>query len=268
MKKTSVGASSRTPFKHWLLDQMLGKIIGAVSTSKTPCNKCIHIVDLCAGDGFGHDGKYDSSPAIIRKHLESTHPVSLKIKDKYAHLYEIQSETFARLSSRYGDVDSMNLFMNDSTGWTIKDIPTTQRDCIVIYADPNSVATLPVTPELIHSLTNETLFLMTLGCNASGCKRRPREERNGWYDTAKMVADSIIPRHDLLLIWLTKDEHQWAYLMSTPKVWAIDQLRSAIKKGNTIWPKGVEGISMRTHGRSSLDEKLKELFFTKEENAK
>lgn len=268
-KTTSVGASSRTPFKHWLFDTSLGKVIGAISNhGKTPCNPRIHIVDMCAGDGFGHDGKYDSSPAIIRKHLTSRHPASLKV-EKTAHLYEIQKLTFDRLRSRYGDGD-MSLYMEDSTGWTISEIPTSARDCIYVYADPNSIATLPITEDFVRSLTPETLFLMTLGCNASGCKRRPREEREGWLNTAKMVADAVNyrHRHDLLLIWLTNDDHQWAYLMSTPKVWADDQLSGAIKKGNTIWEKGVEGLSLRIHGRKAIDEKFHNLFYTKDENAK
>jgi len=267
MNKTSVGTSSRTPFKHWLFDSSLGKVIGAISNpAKTPCNPRIHIVDMCAGDGFGHDGKYDSSPGIIRKHIESTHPASVKV-DKTAHLYEIQNLTFDRLQSRYGGISRMNLYEQDSKGWTIRDIKTSARDCVYVYADPNSIATLPITPEFVNSLTPETLFLMTLGCNASGCKRLPREEREGWHKTANMVTSAIHRRHDMLLIWLTKDDHQWAYIMSTPQVWAKDQLAGAIKKGNTLWPKGVEGLSLKMHGRQAINAKFKDLFFTKEENA-
>lgn len=164
----------------------------------------------------------------------------------------------------------MSLSMQDSTGWTVRDIPTFYKDCVYVYADPNSIATLPITKEFIDSLTPETLFLMTLGCNASGCKRRPREEREGWFKTATMIADTVERRrrHDLLLIWLSNDDHQWAYLMSTPKVWAETQLSGAIKKGNSIWEKGVEGLSLRIHGRKKLTEKFHNLFFTKEENAK
>jgi hypothetical protein len=268
MEKTTVGASSRTPFKHWLLDASLGKIIGALSTGKTPCNMRIHIVDMCAGDGFGHDGKYDSSPGIIRKHLESSHPASVKVKHKSAHLYEIQAETFERLSSRFGEVPSMNLNLRDSKGWTIGEIKPNPRDCIYIYADPNSVATLPITPEFVNSLTPETLFLMTLGCNASGCKAwYDRGDREEWFKTACMVADSIHRRHDLLLIWLTKDSHQWAYLMSVPLVWSAGMLKDAIRKGNDLWPKGVEGLSLKCHGRKAMNRKFEDLFFTKEENA-
>lgn len=268
MSQTSVGTSSRTPFKHWLLDSSLGKIIGAISTGKTPCNMAIHIVDMCAGDGFGHDGKYDSSPSIILKHLHSTHPASMRVRTKAAHLYEIQQETFQRLKSRFGDVGGMRLEMRDSSEWSLLDIPVRRKDCVFIYADPNSIATLPVTPRLIRSLTPETLFLMTLGCNASGCKRMPREDRESWHRTANMIADSIHPRHDMLLIWLNRDSHQWAYLMSTPKVWATQMLAGAIKKGNDLWPGGVHGLSLRSDGRRAINEKFADLFFTKEENAK
>ena len=221
---------------------------------------------MCAGDGLGHDGKYESSPGIIRKHLESKNHASRRVH-KISHLYEIQTDTFYRLKSRYGGNPNMSLNQMDSKGWTINQIPTAFRDCIYVYADPNSVATLPITREFIHSLTPETLFLMTLGCNASGCKRLPREEREGWHATANMVADAIHRRHDMLLIWLSKDDHQWAYLMSTPQVWAADQLAGAIKKGNTLWHKGVDGLSLKIHGRKAINQKFKDLFFTKDENS-
>jgi hypothetical protein len=263
----SVGASSRTPFKHWLFDASLGKVIGAISNPHaTPCNPRIHIVDMCAGDGFGHEGKYDSSPGIIRKHIESDRPASQRVS-KTAHLYEIQSLTFDRLKSRYGDASSMHLYRQDSKGWTVRDIPTSKGDCVYVYADPNSIATLPITPEFVDSMTSETLFLMTLGCNASGCKRLPREDREDWFEIVHMITCSIHKRHDLLLIWLNRDDHQWAYLMSTPQVWAAAQLAGAIKKGNTLWPKGVEGLSLKIHGRKAMRSKFKDLFFTKEENS-
>ena len=66
----SVGKSHRTPFKHWVLNRILGNIAGVVGRRSV---KFIWgnftVVDLCAGDGEGgHDGR--SSPEIIAHHCD------------------------------------------------------------------------------------------------------------------------------------------------------------------------------------------------------
>jgi hypothetical protein len=55
-KHIAVGKSSRTPYKHWLYKSMLGKMIGAASTGKSPCNGTIKVLDMCAGDGVETNG--------------------------------------------------------------------------------------------------------------------------------------------------------------------------------------------------------------------
>jgi hypothetical protein len=160
----------------------------------------------------------------------------------------------------------MNLNLADSKGWTVRKIPARPGDCIFVYADPNSVATLPVTPELIDSFTSETLFLMTLGCNVGGCKRLPREDREQWMKTAFQVIERTHRRHDIILVWLNRDAAQWAYLAAVPRVWAEGTLSAAVKSGNKLWPQnGVSGLSLKTHGRDAITDKFKELFLTQEE---
>jgi hypothetical protein len=263
--ETTVGTSSRTPFKHWLLNHMLGRIIGAISTGRTPCNPAITIVDMCAGDGLGYGQSEQSSPAIIAKHIKSTFAGSHRIKSRTAHLFEREETTFRRLSSRFIGTDNMSLANMDSKGWTIRQIQHRPKDCVFIYADPNAITTLPVTSELIDSFTPETLFLMTLGCNVGGCKRLPREDREQWMKTAMNVTQRVNRRHDILLIWLVRDASQWAYLASIPKVWAAETLASSIKAGNKIWPAGVDGLSLKIHGRKAIEAKFKELFLTQSE---
>jgi hypothetical protein len=86
--QTTVGTSSRTPFKHWLLNHMLGRIVGALSSGRTPCNPVLTVVDMCAGDGLSYGESAQSSPAIIAKHITSTFPGFLKMKSRTAHLFE------------------------------------------------------------------------------------------------------------------------------------------------------------------------------------
>jgi len=257
--KTSVGTSSRTPYKHWLFNYMLGKVIGAISTGRTPCAPRITILDLCAGDG---DNGQQSSPGIIHKHIHSRFHGSHRMEKRVAHLWEREESTFNRLSLRYKSEAWMSLKMEDSKGFVIGDISPTASECVFVYADPNSITTLPVTPELVDSFTPETLFLMTLGCNVGGCKRLPREDREAWRKTANMVADRMHYRHDLMLLWLLKDASQWAYLASFPQAWSGVTLQTFINKGNAMWPNGVGGISLRQHGREALREKFDDLFLT------
>jgi hypothetical protein len=266
MIQTTVGTSSRTPFKHWLLNHMLGRIVGALSSGRTPCNPSLTVIDMCAGDGLSYGESAQSSPAIIAKHISSTFPGFLNIKSRTAHLFEREEATFGRLRSRFGGKQEMTLNMEDSKGWTLKSIKTKPRDCIFVYADPNSITTLPVTNELIDSFTPETLFLMTLGCNVGGCKRLPREDREQWMRTAISVTDKAHNRHDIILVWLVRDASQWAYLAAVPSVWAADTLASSVKAGNKLWaPNGVDALSLRIHGRQAINDKFKELFLTANE---
>ena len=48
---TDVGRSSRTPVKHFLLNALVGKIVGVLGTGKAPCKaNPFYAVDLCGGD--------------------------------------------------------------------------------------------------------------------------------------------------------------------------------------------------------------------------
>lgn len=264
-QKTTVGTSSRTPFKHWLLNFMLGKIIGSLSTGKTPCNPSIHIVDMCAGDGLGYGDREWSSPGIIAKHVHSSFHGSNRIKLRTAHLFELEEQTFARLRARFGTLPQLTLENCDSKGWTLTKINAKPNDCVFIYADPNAITTLPVTEELVASFTPTTLFLMTLGCNVGGCKRLPRQDREQWMKTSISVLDGSHWNHDILLIWLERDSSQWAYLSAVPRVWAADTLADSIKAGRKLWPSGVNGLSLRINGRKAIVEKFKDLFLTKTE---
>lgn len=63
----ATGRSHRTPYKHWLLNALLGKINGALSTRKCFAKPPLHCVDLCAGDGKVTD-EHQASPIIFQKH--------------------------------------------------------------------------------------------------------------------------------------------------------------------------------------------------------
>jgi len=258
----SVGTSSRTPFKHKLLDTLIGKIIGAQCSGRTPCNNNFLAVDLCAGDGADTMGEGSSSPAIIRKHLMDYRGNKL---NRSAILYEKDTATFKRLSDRHADCSKMTLINEDSRLMPLSTVHDRGNDSVFIYADPNNIDQLPITRELMDGITPYTLFLITIGCNVAGLKRVPIDHRSKWFAMAAMIRQSIKPYHDLLLISLNNDSSQWAYLVVLPHKWSREYMQSVQKLGDKMWTSGVTVLSMMHHGDRSLWDKYKELFLTTEE---
>ncbi len=263
-KLPSVGKSSRTPYKHWLYSSMLGKMIGAASTGKSPCNGTIKVLDMCAGDGVETNGDaLSSSPAIACHHITSVFHNSHRVQ-RSAFLYERELLTFEKLHNRFGSKEQMTLRNLDSKGVTTAHIDARPGDGVFVYADPNSVSTLPVTEELIESFTDTTLFLMTLGCNVGGVKRLGVNERVGWMDVVMMTVENMRPWHDIHILSLNRDDSQWAYLAAWPRKWSDDFLQSSIRKGNQLWPNGVSAFSARNQERQ-FRSKIEELFYTQKE---
>jgi hypothetical protein len=258
----SVGTSSRTPFKHKLLDTLIGKIIGAQCSGRTPCNNNFLAVDLCAGDGADTMGEGSSSPAIIRKHLMDHRGVKL---NRSAILYEKDTATFKRLSDRHADCSKMTLINEDSRLMPLSTVHDRGNDSVFIYADPNNIDQLPITPDLMKGLTPYTLFLITLGCNVGGLKRVDLEHRSKWFWIAAMIRKSLSPFHDLGLITLNNDSSQWAYLVVIPQKWSGSYLQSVEKIGNKMWTGGVSTTSMMRDGDSSLIKQFSSLFLTTQE---
>jgi hypothetical protein len=139
------------------------------------------------------------------------------------------------------------------------------NDSVFIYADPNNIDQLPITPDLMKGLTPYTLFLITLGCNVGGLKRVDREHRSKWFFIAAMIRQSLSPFHDLGLIALNNDSSQWAYLVVIPQKWSGSYLQSVEKIGNKMWTGGVSTLSMMRDGDASLIKKFTSLFLTNEE---
>lgn len=258
----SVGTSSRTPLKHRLLDTLIGKIIGAQCSGRTPCNYTFLAVDLCAGDGADTMGEGSSSPAIIRKHMMDYRGNKLT---RSAIFYEKDTATFKRLSDRHADCSRITLYNADSRLMPLSTVHDRGNDSVFIYADPNNIDQLPITRELMRGLTPYTLFLITLGCNVAGLKRVSIEHRREWIKMADMIVQSIKSFHDIILVTLNKDSSQWAYLMIIPLAWSKDYIEVVKKIGDKNWTGGVTAISMKHDGLQPLNSKFEELFLTTEE---
>ena len=264
-RPTTVGSSSRTPFKHYLLNSFIGKIIGAQSTGKTPCSNKFLVVDMCAGDGADIQGERKSSPSIIRHHL-STPTRGKQVVYRRGIFFEKDQATCKRLSERHGDCPLITIHHDDARNMPLSTVHGRGKDGILIYADPNNIDQLPITAELMTGLSSTTLMLITLGCNVGGLKRIPFESRVKWIQMAMMVLKSIGQWHDLGLITLNKDASQWAYMVIIPSKWSAEYLDLATKAGVKHWPAGVSTYSLRSIGDQAFMLRVIELFQTNEEN--
>lgn len=263
-QESTVGKSSRTPYKHWLLRRIMGMAIGAQSTGKTPCSNIFIAVDLCAGDGADTQGELSSSPSIIRHHLTPDLSTTVQLT-KTAIFYEKDIATFSRLRARHGDCPQITLINQDSRELPLEMVHAKNNASVFIYADPNNVDQLPITKKLMDGLTATTLFMITMGCNAAGLKRLTYEHREKWFHMAKMIIDSVKPWHDLCLFSLNNDKSQWAYILIIPDKWSEKFTKKAKTNGDKMWRGGVTTTSLRRDGKSNLENKLDELFLTQKE---
>jgi hypothetical protein len=265
MRTQGVGKSSRTPFKHFLLNEAVGKIVGvlALNRPQVPCKaNPFLMVDLCGGDGHEpEDGSHKASPKILNKHGEYLlfrgFGFSLDVIEKDCYTFEKLVK-----NCEYMNTDRVSLINGDARQYRLPTLKSNQA--AFVHCDPNAVSHMPLTGPFVDSWNRHTNYLVTLGCNVGGAKRLSYDERLGWFEYIRMLTDHLPKHHDAMLFWLQNDASMWAYLLSFPATWAKDFQSMATKKASGFWPKGVGAASYRTQ-RAIFDDQVKQLFLTKEE---
>jgi hypothetical protein len=259
MKNHDVGRSAgRTPYKHFLLDSLLGKINGALTQDKCWAVNPLVCVDLCAGDGVETDS-FRCSPKIMAKHVR--HQAGRKNAATLT-LIERNAASFELLRQNMEPQQWLTLVNGDARKYRLP--PLSKNQAAFVHCDPNNAHQTPLSTEFVSGFSRCTTYLVTLGCNASGIKRLPLDERIKWFDYVTMLVDKLPPHHDALLFWLVNDNHQWAYLANIPKVWRDWLVGVAIEKGGKMWPSGVGGVSWRASKTRFADE-VNRLFLTMKE---
>ena len=264
----SVGRSSRTPVKHYLLDAMLGKVCGVLSLSSlaVPCRAThkqpIICVDLCGGDGLKND-LHDASPLIMYKHCkwltERGKAAKLEVIEKMPNTFE-QLEINTGFMSR----EIATTTLGDSSLYRLPKLSETQA--AFIHCDPNNVDQIPLTRPFVGGFNRYTTYLVTLGCNVGGLKMCQRDKRSGWFDYVVMLVDVLPRHHDAILFWLNQDSSQWAYLLSIPRVWSEKFTNQAVTWTSDRWTHGVSAVSYRKDA-GKFNDQVSRLFLTKEEYA-
>jgi len=259
MKRHDVGRSAgRTPYKHFLLDSLLGKVNGALSKPSCFAGGPLICVDLCAGDGVQTDN-FRCSPKIMAKHVG--HDVGKK-NNATLTLIERDAASFELLRQNMDVEPWLKLVNGDARNYRLPELSTNQA--AFVHCDPNNAHQTPLSSEFVSGFSRCTTYLVTLGCNASGIKRLPLEERSKWFEYVTLLVDNLPQHHDALLFWLVNDNSQWAYLANIPKVWRDWLIEIAIAKGGSMWPNGVGGVSWRASKTRFVDE-VHRLFLTIEE---
>lgn len=301
-KKRTVGKSTVTPCKHDLLNKILGREAGVLT--RLPAVANAFWFDLTAGDGVPASGASHGSqePNLLADPVHDFRPFSkgcspgimlhhaglLGAKSIRFRLslngFEIQSETYVRLLSNLQrelaatgwdrDADSMSMWSKGSVQahYLCADAREHQppaeamlSDSVVfIYNDPNSIADWCLTPEFIQACPRLTTSLSTLGCNANGLKRLPREKREEWFKRTELIAGALQPWHDLCL-YSVGNADQWAYLISAPKKWSAgitEDCKKAHQKSGISKSPEIAWLRQDESAFRQLEEKL---FLTKRE---
>lgn len=263
------GASSRTPFKHWILDEELARLVGIfsnpIATSKTPCDAPtafapFHVIDLCAGDGRPTEHDERTSPSIISHRLTQARVNNVAVK---ATFIERAKNAFDLLSMNIATkTPFVELICGNARNYRIPFKKKMQP--IFVHADPNHIDDWPISDELAATLSETTTMLCTLGCNVGGLKRKTIEERTKWFDHVKRVIAPMPSYHDAILVELVGDASQWAYLLRVPEKWSSKTAAKIEAAGKKFLDREISIASWRS-SRRAFDAMTKRLFLTKRE---
>ena len=264
-KPLNVGRSSRTPVKHMILDKMVGKIAGVLSTqsASVPCRaNPFLVVDLCGGDGVVAED-HDASPQILHRHccwlIQRKHKARLMVFEQSPHSFGLLDFSTAFYPGRD---DWFTIHNQDSRLFVMPKMLANQA--AFVHCDPNCVDQTPLTDSFLDSWNKHTTYLVTIGCNVGGAKRVSIEERAKWFWYVESLCNRLPRNHDSILFWLERDASQWAYLLSIPKVWSKDFSKKIVDKASAWWPNGLGMTSYRDE-RKQFDLNIKRLFLTEKE---
>lgn len=252
-----VGQSDRTIGKHRLLDKVVGKEVGSfpyVKFLKPP----YVIIDLCAGDGMDSISG-TSSPKILAKHYQAA---LRNGSNPRLILCEKNVNAFAQLRSQPWLLDEIELFNLDAKTLAESLDPTWQsKSHAFIHHDPNKVTDWCLSENLLKLMPSYFTTMSTLGCNVSGLKRLGTQERELWNEKIWELISWLPKHHTALLAVLVKDEAQWAYLLTGPKVW-VKQYEQNLRTSFGYWNKGLE---ISTLDNAQFARSLERLVYTKKE---
>lgn len=254
----TIGTSNRTLGKHVLLNRIVGREVGILTTGAVPfIKKQFTFLDLCAGDGRPTYQSGKSSPEIITKHSNFLSKAGIKNESFFI---EKNQAAFDELKKAY----SVSMNMNALDLERLPNNPPGDSAAF-IHADPNLISDWPVSNAILQNAPEYTTFLATLGCNVGGLKRLPLEQRKEWFGMVDNVLEWMPNRHDAMLVALSGDCAQWSYLIVGPKKWHDEGRYIAdVDKAFSYWEAGRDMVRFRQNEKQFMN--LRDvLFLTKKE---
>lgn len=294
MSKPTTGRSKRTPAKHSLMSKLFGREVGAAHSH--PKISDLVWLDLTAGDGVPSEqdrGWHEScSPGLLAYHARfprgrmgpprAFKPVTVVLHERQARTYALLLDNLARQLPALGyhraseiewTCGPVRLVALNADGATADLSLISDRSAVMVSNDPNAIVdwAMPETmPQAIRNRTPWFLGISTMGCNAAGLKRLPRDQRQGWYGHVGSMVNGLPQYHDLYLAAIERDASQWAYLVTSPNAnngcdWRGETEKAA---GNSF---GIHGMRLRSAWWRTAAEDFRgichELFLTQDERA-
>lgn len=269
-----VGKSGSTPCKHYVLDSILGKICGVISTGQI-LPSSVWFYDLTAGDGKpkapteqslfpdANQGLFyhHCSPGIYIKHSnwlakQTSVPVYLSLIEKQPVTFDsLRKNVALSMVEKEWEPTGDNCYQKKASVIQLiqgdaKDVAMrgSKRDRMAhIYNDPNHIEDWVLTPEMLASCPSLTTSVSTLGCNVNGLKRMTRERREQWYDKVNELTGALVHSwHDACLFSVGGPD-QWAYMITAPTIWrpritdyclkAARKIEGRIARPQVVWMK-------------------------------
>jgi hypothetical protein len=258
----SVGRSDhRTPAKHGVLDLMLGREAGVVRYASAAVRiplKRLMWFDLTAGDGAVDGIGTTASPLLFAKHSLYRPGCTIMVQAT-----ELQPNTYATLLSnlarhlphitnnrnkhcRYqrtaeniwvaDDRNSVFMVLNaDGLETRFAEYECGLGDWLFINNDPNHIKDWALSGTALAIVVDRgaRVSMMTcMGCNVGGIKRLPREERDIWVNKVRDMNKIVAKLYNIdnLLVEIQNDAAQWAYLLTRPYKWTVDDDRREIAR--------------------------------------
>jgi len=221
----TVGQSHRTTGKHALQNAINGRENAVAHRIR----RRYLMIDLCAGNGAPSKESGTSSPAIMLKHRDYARQKLHRADDQVrVALIEKDYDTYLELKKNHPTADHA-LYADARDIAALVEPLWDRQTCVFILNDPNNVHQWALTAPWVTRLPRLTTTMSTLGCNVGGLKMLKPEKREEWFHHVGCITATLSDHQDALLISLTSDSNQWAYLISGPERWREEYQRDAEK---------------------------------------
>jgi hypothetical protein len=236
------GRSHRTPFKHSLVDPVLGAYIGSARHWLGDLRRIV-LVDLTSGDGDS-DGQEpwfrNCSLGLLAYH--AMYHVGVPVE---AWFFEKAPATYKRLLSqadlmlpalkcpscgggwekvsegewRHGS-SVVRIRRRDSRTLSFRGLG--RGDAVFLNNDPNNISGHAVNSEEILAAIDRGAVIeqfWAMGCNVGGLHRLERSERLQWFEYVGKATAMLSFTQDAYLAAIDGDDARWGYLLISASAW-------------------------------------------------